>query len=190
MNARYFVQISNKMRTGRDRNDPTSYTDWFAIKQAGVEDAIEFHKLPHQNNRSDTATLRELGWELVGGLEYIAGLNETRGEVRRIPSDTCSACGKEDCENEVCGTEKPLAREPVWQAADFGAFAVGDRIRFLTADNGYGGSGNYVSRTGTVTAVTARTLRVQCDNNRIGNRAVLRRADWHARDPQRDTATH
>lgn len=75
--------------------------------------------------------------------------------------------------------------EPVWEAASFGDFAVGDRIRFQTIDNGFGGSGDFVSRTGTVTAVTARTLKVQCDWNWFGNRAVLRRAGWYGRDPQR-----
>jgi hypothetical protein len=77
------------------------------------------------------------------------------------------------------------ASEPVWQAAQFDAFAVGDRIRFQTIDNGYGGSGDFVSRTGTVTAVTASTLRVECDWNWFGNRAVLRRSDWYRRDPHK-----
>lgn len=75
--------------------------------------------------------------------------------------------------------------ESTWEAAAFDSFTVGDRIRFQTIRNGFGGSGDFVSRTGTVVTATARALTVQCDRNWLGDRAVLRRADWHGRDPQR-----
>ncbi|MFD0393384.1 hypothetical protein ACFQ3Z_16255 [Streptomyces nogalater] len=58
----------------------------------------------------------------------------------------------------------------------------GDRVRFVTANNGFGGGDN-VWRTGTVTKVTEKTVRVECDSNAFGSTAVLRRnlAAWKAR---------
>lgn len=81
---------------------------------------------------------------------------------------------------------KADASEPTWHAAQFDDLAVGDRVRFQTIDNGFGGSGDFILRTGTVTAVTARTLAVKCDPHRFGgDRARLTRAGWYGRSPQR-----
>jgi hypothetical protein len=71
--------------------------------------------------------------------------------------------------------------------ADFDEFRVGDRIMFVTMDNGYGGGGP-ISRTGTVIRVTKETLRVRCDRNTLGAIAVLRRSDWQAREPRMDVS--
>jgi hypothetical protein len=71
-----------------------------------------------------------------------------------------------------------------YKPADFDEFAPGDRIRFVTNDNGYGGAGN-VWRTGTVDKITAKSLIIDCDDNRLGARARVRRADWSSREPQR-----
>ena len=75
--------------------------------------------------------------------------------------------------------------DEVFVPASFEDFAVGDRIRFLSADNGFGGSGDLVVRTGTVVSATARQLRVLCDPNGFGARARLCKAEWKPRDPWR-----
>jgi len=78
-----------------------------------------------------------------------------------------------------------MARETEhWDAADFTDFKAGDRIRFVTIDNGYGGLGE-AWRTGTVRTVTAKTIAVVCDRNLLGDRAVIRHADWSRRCPQK-----
>ncbi|MFF7022996.1 hypothetical protein ACFY97_18585 [Streptomyces klenkii] len=72
-----------------------------------------------------------------------------------------------------------------FEAADFDDFAAGDRIRFVTANNGWGGSGDDVWRTGTVTRISASTMTIACDENFIGKTARIRRATWTYRAPQR-----
>lgn len=74
-----------------------------------------------------------------------------------------------------------------WEHAAFADFKPGDRIRFVTNDNGYGGLGIYW-RTGTVTKVTVKTITVSCDRNLLGDRAVIRLADWSYREPQKEVA--
>ncbi|MFB7919351.1 hypothetical protein [Streptomyces sp. NPDC056061] len=66
---------------------------------------------------------------------------------------------------------------------DFSAVCEGDRLSFITTENGYGGRGVY-TRTGRVRRVTERTVLVDCDDS---SRAMLRRADWNARGVQRET---
>jgi hypothetical protein len=75
-----------------------------------------------------------------------------------------------------------------FEPADFSAINLGDRVRFVTADNGYGGSGDGVWRTGTVTKVTTKTITVACDGNWMGATAVLRRATWNYRAVSRAAA--
>lgn len=83
----------------------------------------------------------------------------------------------------------PVAREmtPARQQENthvsFAAVKVGDRVRFVTNDNGFGGQGE-VWRTGTVAKVTAKTVVVDCDENLLGDTAVLRGADWNSRAVQ------
>lgn len=115
-----------------------------------------------------------------GGWQKSATLPDAPDE-----SSPVAICSCPRRESEVYAAHHRTVCQVNWRAAQFGDFAVGDRIRFQTIDNGFGGSGDFVSRTGTVTAATARTLRVQCDSNWFGDHAVLRLADWHARDPQK-----
>ncbi|MER6605933.1 hypothetical protein ABT282_08455 [Streptomyces sp. NPDC000927] len=68
--------------------------------------------------------------------------------------------------------------------AHFDDLTVGDYVRFVTIDNGYGGMGE-VWRTGKVTRITARTITVECDENLLGDTAILRRAEWGARSVRR-----
>lgn len=72
-----------------------------------------------------------------------------------------------------------------FEAASFDDFAAGDRIRFVTANNGYDGTGEGVWRTGTVTRISASTMTIACDRNLIGKTARIRRATWTYRAPQR-----
>ncbi|MGW1174590.1 hypothetical protein ACWD4P_12820 [Kitasatospora sp. NPDC002543] len=74
----------------------------------------------------------------------------------------------------------------IFVPADFADFQPGDPIRFLTNDNGFGGLGLYW-RTGTVQHATDRALTVDCDSNALGKRALIRRAAWSDRAPERAT---
>ncbi|MEV8324588.1 hypothetical protein [Kitasatospora sp. NPDC056731] len=71
-----------------------------------------------------------------------------------------------------------------FEPAAFRDFQAGDTIQFWTNDNGYGGVGE-IWRTGTVTKVTAKTLVIDCESNRLGKRAVIRLADWSRRCPMK-----
>lgn len=75
-----------------------------------------------------------------------------------------------------------------FEPANFDDFSVGDRARLANTDNGYGGSGETVWRTGTVTKTTPKTITVAC-NDWVGKTAVLRRSDWHGRAVSRAAAT-
>ena len=65
---------------------------------------------------------------------------------------------------------------------------VGDRLQFMTRETGFNGRGLYV-RTGVVTKVTAKTVRVVCGNPALykPDTAVLRKdaVEWHSRDVRR-----
>jgi hypothetical protein len=81
---------------------------------------------------------------------------------------------------------EPVAFEGVYE---------GDRVRFVTANNGFGNSGEDLWRTGTVAKVTEKTVTVQITGHnplaedvfvggksrRLGRTARLRKADWHYR---------
>jgi hypothetical protein len=71
----------------------------------------------------------------------------------------------------------------------------GDHLRFVTANNGFGSSGEDLWRTGTVIKVTDKTVTVEITGSnplavdvfvsgksrKLGRTARLRRADWHYR---------
>lgn len=87
----------------------------------------------------------------------------------------------------VMTTEKPATEH-----VDFGKVQIGDVLTFLTADNGYGGSGGSVSRTGVVTGKTDKTVTLRVTAGRVTgsrsmeqNTARLLRRDWSARSPRR-----
>jgi hypothetical protein len=81
---------------------------------------------------------------------------------------------------------------------DFAQAAIGDEIRFLTRDNGFGGTGESIERTGTITAKTDVSITVYVGGGEwvfraVGNHgktslrgatARIRRADWSGRDPR------
>lgn len=71
-----------------------------------------------------------------------------------------------------------------YERVGFDDFTVGDEIRFVTNDNGFGGAG-LVWRTGTVKHRTAKALTVACPPGQLGRTARIRRADWSNRSPQR-----
>ena len=67
-----------------------------------------------------------------------------------------------------------------FEPTDFSNVYEGDRVQFVTANNGFDG-GDDVWRTGTVTKVTAATVVVACEGSILGPTAVLRRIGWNAR---------
>lgn len=71
-----------------------------------------------------------------------------------------------------------------FEPVDFSNVHEGDRVQFVTTENGFDGRGTYW-RTGTVTKVTEKTVRVDCDDA-LG-RAVLRRDDWGSRCVNKST---
>ncbi|WP_431889413.1 hypothetical protein [Nocardiopsis alba] len=79
-------------------------------------------------------------------------------------------------------TEQPSAT----RAPEFVGFAdvrVGDTLTFSTRDNGFGGSGGRLVRTGVVTGTTARTVTVKVTGyNPLAPTARLRAADWSDRN--------
>lgn len=97
--ARYYAQIETR-KTGRTGVYENDMTNWFAIYEVGVQDPIEFHKLPYKANRNSAETLRELGWELYGELDYIAAINVERGPVRRIKQTEETTAAQKDDEYE------------------------------------------------------------------------------------------
>lgn len=66
---------------------------------------------------------------------------------------------------------------------DFADVQVGDTLRFLTANNGFGGDGRSLSCTAKVIKITAKT--VVMDSGLRGKTAVLRASDWYGRDPHK-----
>lgn len=71
--------------------------------------------------------------------------------------------------------------EPV----DFDAVHPGDRITFLTSDNGYGADGTPYERTGIVRTKTNKSITVRCESNRLGNTAQITRSTWRRRAVRR-----
>jgi hypothetical protein len=75
----------------------------------------------------------------------------------------------------------------------------GDTLSFSRRDNGFGGSGDILRLTGTVTKVTEKTVTVEITgrnplaedvfvdgkSRKLGRTACLRRANWHERDVHR-----
>jgi hypothetical protein len=74
--------------------------------------------------------------------------------------------------------------QETYEPVGFDDVTPGDRVRFVTADNGFGGTGE-LWREGTVTSVTLRTVRISCDSNLVGPTAVLRRSTWPYRSVSR-----
>lgn len=70
-----------------------------------------------------------------------------------------------------------------FEPVDFSNVHEGDRVQFVTTENGFNGRGTYW-RTGSVTKVTEKTVRVECDDapTRVKRDiAVLRASDWGSR---------
>lgn len=110
--------------------------------------------------------------------------------ARRGRRDARLRCELAEAERDALRTrvtELEAARRPTAEFVSFSAMEEGDRVRFATADNGYGGMGEFW-RTGTVARVTARTVVVECDENLLGDTAVLRQAEWGSRSVRRAPA--
>jgi hypothetical protein len=82
-----------------------------------------------------------------------------------------------------------------FQPVEFGNVHEGDRVQFVTANNGFGSSGDDLWRTGTVVKVTEKTVTVEITGHnplaedvfrdgksrKLGRTARLRQADWPRR---------
>jgi hypothetical protein len=66
------------------------------------------------------------------------------------------------------------------RAVDFRSVRKADTVSFSRLDNGFGGSGDVLRRTGTVIKVTGKTVVVEC-RDLWGDTGVLRRSNWHER---------
>lgn len=73
----------------------------------------------------------------------------------------------------------------VTERINFVDVQMGDTLRFLTANNGFGGDGRSLSCTAKVIKITAKT--VVMDSGLRGKTAVLRASDWYGRDPHKVT---
>ncbi|MFI1607828.1 hypothetical protein ACH4YN_37940 [Streptomyces griseofuscus] len=76
----HFVEVDSHVQAR-----PRVYEDRYAIFQRGIADPIERFALPYRSDRSDRETLALRGWSIVGELDYVAGLNVSRGRVERTP---------------------------------------------------------------------------------------------------------
>lgn len=82
-----------------------------------------------------------------------------------------------------------------FEPVDFSNVHEGDTVQFVTANNGFGSSGEDLWRTGTVIKVTEKTVTVEITgpnplaedvfrggkSRKLGRTACLRGADWHSR---------
>ncbi len=82
-----------------------------------------------------------------------------------------------------------MTARKVGQIVGFDEIEIGDLVTFSTRDNGYGGTGGMIDRTGPVIAKTTKTvtvgevapLRYPTWPAEPTNTARLRRADWYDR---------
>jgi hypothetical protein len=107
------------------------------------------------------------------------------------PKNGCEECATDgDDESEEPEDEE----EPEFKPVGFNDVREGDRVQFVTANNGFGG-GDDVWRTGTVVKVTDKTVTVEITGHnplaenvfvggksrKLGRTASLRRAEWQRR---------
>lgn len=92
--ARHFAEITHrvKVRTG-DSLDPGKYDDLYVIHPTGGQEdregRVERYQLPHLPGRSDTETLKNLGWQATGNPEYTANPRVLRIPVEKIQRRGC-----------------------------------------------------------------------------------------------------
>ncbi|ALF00199.1 hypothetical protein [Streptomyces sp. SPB78] len=61
------------------------YEDRYRIFQRDLADPIDGFAVPYRGDRNDRTTLAFRGWQIVGDIEYVAGLNVSRARVERMP---------------------------------------------------------------------------------------------------------
>lgn len=93
--------------------------------------------------------------------------------------------------------DTPAESEQQAEPIGFGDVNIGDRLVFATRDNGFGGTGDLIDRTGVVTSATEKTVTVELDNptpirafeggkaRTYGLTARLRAAHWYGRSVRR-----
>ncbi|MFZ4266568.1 hypothetical protein [Streptomyces arboris] len=80
--ARFYVDVETRLAYPGHREDRIT------IHRVGHADAVHYIALPHVAGRSAATVLGAVGWEIVDGLEYLAGLNLERGQVRHTEPTT------------------------------------------------------------------------------------------------------
>ncbi|MFJ3545436.1 hypothetical protein ACIPQH_25110 [Streptomyces rubiginosohelvolus] len=80
--ARFYADVETRLAYPGHREDRIT------IHRAGHADAVHYIALPHVAGRSAATVLGAVGWEIVDGLEYLAGINTERGQVRHTQPTT------------------------------------------------------------------------------------------------------
>ncbi|MEV3895346.1 hypothetical protein [Streptomyces anulatus] len=80
--ARFYADVETRLAYPGHREDRIT------IHRAGHADAVHYIALPHVAGRSAATVLGAVGWEIVDGLEYLAGINTERGQVRHTEPTT------------------------------------------------------------------------------------------------------
>lgn len=78
--AVFFVEIDRHVQAR-----PRVYEDRYRIHQRGLADPVEGFAVPYRGDRNDRTTLAFRGWQIVGEVDYVAGLNVSRARVERTP---------------------------------------------------------------------------------------------------------
>ncbi|MFF3096775.1 hypothetical protein [Streptomyces cyaneofuscatus] len=80
--TRFYADVETRLAYPGHREDRIT------IHRAGHADAVHYIALPHVAGRSAATVLGAVGWEIVDGLEYLAGINTERGQVRHTEPTT------------------------------------------------------------------------------------------------------
>ncbi|WP_431983937.1 hypothetical protein [Streptomyces qinglanensis] len=102
--------------------------DRITVSRIGHSAALLYVALPHEAGRSVRTTLAALGWNLIGELEYVPGINVQRGKVgRTTPADT----------SEAAALRGAVVREVVARVAAHADYSQADHFHpVLSLDGG------------------------------------------------------
>ncbi len=164
---------------------PGHSEDRLTVYRVGHADPVQYIALPRVATRSARTVLAAFGWELVDGLEYLAGINLERGPVRRVePADTPeaeelrAAVLRQTTAMATAIGDNPHARHFRAVMPAEGPYPIGWTYR----NTGFGENAQY----GWVTAQGRGTDRVGVPTREDAERMVR---DWHAAGKDAPTDT-
>lgn len=177
---RYIVEVETRLAYPGHREDR------FTVSPVGHADPVLYVALPHVAERSAATVLGALGWELVDGLEYIAGPNLERGRVAPCePTGTPEAAELRAAVLRATTARAAALADHVGarhfravMPADGGPFPIG----WTYATTGYSES----ARFGWVTAQGRGMNRVGVPSREDAEQIVR---DWHAAGTDAPTET-